>query len=117
MLLTFAATAEEGAEKYLKAFPAPEEGMARYVIMLPHKARGEEDGFRVELIVGKEILTDGVNHYRFGGSIEDQPLKGWGFTYYEVTKIGEAASTRKGGSPGHPAGEEIRLDAFALACL
>jgi ecotin len=45
----------------LKAFPAAKEGMERFVIVLPEKERGEEDSFRVEIIVGKDMLTDGVN--------------------------------------------------------
>jgi ecotin len=94
------AAAEE--HRYLKAFPPAEDGMVRYVIMLPHKERGEEDDFRVELIAGKEMLTDGVNRVRLGGKIEAKPLKGWGFTYYEVAKFGPAASTLIGVPPGTP---------------
>jgi serine protease inhibitor ecotin len=30
----------------LKAFPAAKEGMERFVIVLPHKERGEEDAFQ-----------------------------------------------------------------------
>jgi ecotin len=52
--------------------------------VLPHKERGEEDLFKVELIVGKEMLTDGVNLIRLGNTIEARPLAGWGYTYYEV---------------------------------
>ena len=87
----------EGAEhKYLKAFPAAGEGMTRYVINLPDKQRGEDNNYRVEITVGKKMLTDGVNQVRMGGKIEAKPLKGWGFTYYEVEKFGPAASTRIG---------------------
>ena len=99
MLASSAAAAEH---RYLKAFPPAGGGMARYVIALPHKERGEENDFRVELIVGKEMLTDGVNLVRLGGSIEAKPLQGWGFTYYEVAKLGPAASTLMGVPPGTP---------------
>ncbi|MEM9657797.1 MAG: ecotin family protein [Planctomycetota bacterium] len=93
--------------RYLKAFPPAKDGMARYVIMLPHKERGEEDDFRVELIVGKEMLTDGVNRVRLGGKIETKPLKGWGFNYYEVAKFGPVASTLIGVPPGTPQVKEF----------
>ena len=100
MLVTSAATGED--HKYLKAFPPAEGGMVRYVIELPHKERGEDNGFRVEIIVGKEMLTDGVNLARLGGKIVTKPLKGWGFTYYEVAKVGPAASTLMAVPPGTP---------------
>ena len=87
---------------YLKAFPAAKDGMARYVINLPDRQRGEEDGYRVEITVGKTMLTDGVNKMHLGGAIEAKPLKGWGFTYYEVEKLGPAASTLIGVPPDQP---------------
>ncbi len=68
----------------LKAFPPAGEGMERFVIVLPHKERGEEDAFRVELVAGREMLTDGVNIVRLACTLEPRPLKGWGYTFYEV---------------------------------
>ena len=69
----------------LKAFPLAKQGMDRFVITLPHKERGEEDAFIVEIIVGRKMLTDGVNRVRFSNTIEPRQLQGWGYTYYEVT--------------------------------
>ena len=97
-----ASTVAGEEHKYLKAFPPAKDGMQRFVIELPEKQRGEDNGFRVEIIVGKEMLTDGVNQVRLGGNIEAKPLKGWGFTYHEVEKIGPAASTLIGVRPGTP---------------
>jgi ecotin len=77
----------------LKAFPEAKDGMERFVIVLPEKERGEDDGFKVELIPGKTMLTDGVNQMRLGVSIEPHPLKGWGYTYYEVSGRDVAMST------------------------
>jgi ecotin len=92
-----------GAEhSELKAFPAAKEGMERFVIVLPHKERGEEDAFQVELIVGKEMLTDGVNLVRLANTIEACPLKGWGYTYYEVTGSSETVSTMMAPPAGAP---------------
>jgi len=99
-MLASPVAAEE--HRYTKAFPPAKDGMVRYMVLLPHKERGEDNDFQVELIVGKEIMTDGVNHYRVGGSIEAKPLQGWGFTYYEVATFGPAASTRIGVPPGTP---------------
>jgi len=102
------ATAAIAADhKYLKAFPASKDGMIRYVIELPHKERGEENSFQVELVVGKNMQTDGVNRVRLSGSIEAKPLKGWGFTFYEVAKFGPAASTLIGVPPGTPKVEKF----------
>jgi ecotin len=86
----------------LKAFPAAQEGMERFVIVLPHKDRGEEDAFKVELIVGREMLTDGVNLVRLANTIEARPLQGWGYTYYEVTGSSETLSTMMAPPEGAP---------------
>jgi ecotin len=77
----------------LQAFPEAKEGMERTVIVLPHKERGEEDGFKVELIAGKTMLTDGVNLMRLGSTITPTPLEGWGYTYYVVSGSEVAMST------------------------
>jgi len=86
----------------LKAFPLAVEGMQRFVIVLPHKERSEEDAFGVELVAGRELLTDGVNLVRLGSSIEPRPLKGWGYTYYEVTGSDTTMSTLMAPPPGSP---------------
>jgi ecotin len=86
----------------LTAFPPAREGMERFVIVLPHKERGEDDAFRVEIILGKEMLTDGVNVVRLANTIESRPLPGWGYTYYEATGSSETLSTRMAPPPGAP---------------
>ena len=92
--LAFLASGCFGAEhKELKAFPETKEGMERIVIVLPHKERSEEDAFKVELIPGKKMMTDGVNLMRLGTTIGPKPLKGWGYTYYEVTGSDNVMST------------------------
>ncbi len=79
--------------KELKAFPEAKEGMERHVIVLPHKNRGEEDAFKVELIPGKTQMTDSVNQVRMGAMIEPRPLEGWGYTFYQVTGSDSVMST------------------------
>jgi ecotin len=68
----------------LKAFPQAKAGMERFVIVLPHKERGEEDAFRVELIAGKIMETDGVNLVRLGSSLQEKTLEGWAYPFYEI---------------------------------
>jgi ecotin len=84
----------------LKAFPAARDGMERFVVALPHKERAQEEAFRVEIIAGRQMSTDGVNQYRLANSIEARTLTGWGYTYYEVTGQGAVISTRMAAPPG-----------------
>ena len=86
----------------LRAFPPAKDGMERFVIALPHKRRGEEDDFKVEIIVGREMLTDGVNRVSLGNAIEPRTIEGWGYTYYEVTGSSEAISTLMAPLEGTP---------------
>jgi ecotin len=101
-LAVFSASAFGAEHPELKAFPPAREGMERFVIVLQHKERGEEDNFQVEIIVGKEMLTDGVNRVRLGNTIEPRPLPGWGYTYYEVTGSSATMSTMMAPPPGAP---------------
>ena len=88
------------AEDNMKAFPPAEKGMVRYVLHLPKQ--DDETGFRVELIVGKTVLVDEVNKYFFGGKIEVETIKGWGFPRYIVSKLGPMAGTRIAVHPDTP---------------
>jgi len=101
-LLTIGGTASCASHAELKAFPPAMEGMERFVIVLPEKARGEDEGFMVELIAGKMMMTDGVNIMRLGSVIEPLPLKGWGYTYYEVTGSSQAMGTLMAPPEGAP---------------
>lgn len=101
-LAVFANSALADEHPELEAFPPARDGMERFVIALPHKERGEEDDFRVELIVGKEMLTDGVNLVRLGNAIERRNLEGWGYPYYEVTGSSETISTLMAPPEGAP---------------
>lgn len=76
----------------LKAFPSAAANRQRFVITLPAKPQEESD-LKVELIVGKTMQTDGVNHYWLLNSIEETTLEGWGYSYYQINDSA-AASTR-----------------------
>ena len=99
LLFLFAVPAGQAAE-ILKAFPPAEEGMVRYVLQLPKQA--DESAFKVELIVGKMVQVDEQNRYFFGGKIEEETIKGWGFTRYKVSKLGPMAGTLMAVDPNAP---------------
>lgn len=86
----------------LNAFPEAQPGKIRYVVELAHKERREEQNYQVELVIGRMMETDGVNQVMLAGSIEPQPLKGWGYTYYESSGSLMMISTLMGVSPDQP---------------
>ncbi|GBL27017.1 ecotin [Verrucomicrobiota bacterium] len=84
-LLTFFSSATlharpSDASSWQKAYPAAEKGMKRIVIHLD--AQKDEFSWKVELIVGKTLETDGVNRVALMGKIEERPVEGWGYTFY-----------------------------------
>jgi len=99
LLFLFAVPAGQAADN-LKAFSPAEEGMVRYALQLPKQA--DESAFKVELIVGKTVQVDEQNRYFFGGKIEAETIKGWGFTRYKVSKLGPMGGTRMAVDPNAP---------------
>ena len=95
----FAVLSVEAADN-MKAFPPAEKGMVRYVLQLPKQ--DDESAFKVELIVGKTVLVDVENRYFFGGKIEEETIKGWGFPRYNVSKLGPMAGTLMAIDPNTP---------------
>lgn len=89
------------ARDNLKAYPAPEPGMKRCVILLEAKEKEESD-FRVELLVGKTVEVDSVNRYFFSGKLEEVTVEGWGFPKYVVKDLGPMAGTRIAPDPVAP---------------
>ena len=88
------------AADYMKAFPPAEEGMVRHVLHLPKQE--DESAYKVQLLIGKTVSTDSANRYFFGGKIEALSISGWGFTRYEVSKLGPMAGTLMGVDPKAP---------------
>ena len=84
----------------MKAFPPPDKGKVRYVLQLPKL--DDESSCKVELIVGKTVLVDEKNQYFFGGKIQEETIKGWGFPRYIVSEIGPMAGTRMAIDPNAP---------------
>ena len=81
----------------LKAFPAAAAGQSRHVITLP--AQTDESARKVELILGKTQTVD-CNRQFFGGRLETRTAEGWGYDYYVLPALGNAASTLMGCPPG-----------------
>lgn len=81
----------------LKAYPPAADGQVRHVIVVPYMA--EENDYKVEVFVGKIIITDATNQKMMGGTFEEKTLEGWGYPYY-VAKTGAVASTLMMPLPG-----------------
>ena len=85
----------EAVQNLEKAYPPAPAGRERKVVLLPHKTREEEGDFKVEVVVGRTIETDGVNRFRFGGTLEERDIPGWGYSYYDaVGNFDTPAATR-----------------------
>jgi ecotin len=84
----------------MKAFPPAGSGMVRYVLQLP--AQEDESLLKVELLVGQMVRTDAINLYFLGGKIEQETIKGFGYTIYKVSKIGPMAGTLIAVDPDEP---------------
>ncbi len=74
--------------------------MVRYVLQLQEQPN--ESTYKVELIVGKTVHTDSQNQYFFGGRIEAETIKGWGYTRYVVSALGPMAGTLVASDPDAP---------------
>ena len=84
----------------MKAFPPPDQGQIRYVILLAEQ--DNELNYQVELIVGQTVKIDETNQYFFGGQIKKENIVGWGFTRYVVSELGPMAGTLMAVDPNAP---------------
>ncbi|MGE0623507.1 MAG: ecotin family protein [Pseudomonadales bacterium] len=100
LLLPVLAAGSEGVD--LTPFPEADEGMTRFVIVLPEMSRDEETNYSVEILAGKTVATDGVNQVRLDTSLTARNLEGWGYTYYEMTGGGRMSSTLMAVPEGTP---------------
>lgn len=97
----------------LKAFPAASAGQTRHVIRLP--AQTNEDALKVEVIVGKTMKVD-CNRHSFGGRLQERTAEGWGYTYYVMDSLGQAASTMMACPPGSEREAFVRTAGQDLIC-
>lgn len=100
ILLFFLAVPAARAADDMKAFPPADEGMTRHVLQLPKQ--DDEALFRLELIVGKTVLTDANNVYFFGGRIVEETIEGWGFPRYMVKELGPMGGSLMAVDPDAP---------------
>ncbi|WP_212629843.1 serine protease inhibitor ecotin [Pseudomonas sp. KB-10] len=75
----------------LKPYPAAAAGYSRHVIELP--AQANEAEYKVEIIAGKTLEVD-CNQQRLGGRWQEKTVEGWGYSYYELDRVGPAVSTQ-----------------------
>ena len=100
LALLVLASSSAWAAADMKAFPPADAGMKRYVIDLPKL--DDEDAAKVELIVGKTVSIAGQNRHFFGGKLEKETIKGWGFDRYILRKLGPMAGTMMAVDPNAP---------------
>jgi ecotin len=81
--------AQPSQEKY-HMFPQAKEGQERYIIEVPKMEH--EENYKVQLLIGKEMLTD-CNTRRLFGKVEKKTVQGWGYHYYVVSDINEGIHT------------------------
>jgi ecotin len=106
--LAFGSTSVAAADN-MKAFPPADPGMTRYVIKVPPLQ--DESAAAVELVIGKTVKVDERNRYFFGGKLEKEAIRGWGYDRYVLRKLGPMISTRMAVDPNAP-----KIDSFvALA--
>jgi ecotin len=99
-LASASAMAAEDRNTYMKAFPPADAGMVRFVIDLPKL--DDEDSAKVELVVGRTVSVDARNRFFFGGKIERETIKGWGFDRYIVRTMGPMGGTLMAVDPNEP---------------
>ncbi len=94
------AVAPAHAVDNMQAFPPADPGMKRFVINVP--AKPDEFAFKVELQVGRTVEVDKRNRHFFGGRIQKEAIKGWGFDRFVVSSIGPMAGTLMAVDPNEP---------------
>lgn len=73
-------------------FPQAKEGYTRYVIEVPEVENPYDH--KVELLIGKMMMVD-CNHASLSADITEQSLKGWGYSYLEVSHVRQGPTTMR----------------------
>lgn len=93
------ATKQEPPRVLSQVAPYPEAklGQVRHVIWLP--TQKNEDLYRVELVPGKQMLTD-CNTRSMAGKLSEHSLKGWGYGFFQLEGVAGPVSTMMACPPG-----------------
>lgn len=75
----------------IKMFSAPKAGFTQYA--LHFSAIPDESKYRVDVQLGQYKKVDCNIHF-LSGKLEKKSLDGWGYTYWQLPKVGEGGSTR-----------------------
>jgi ecotin len=100
MLLGLPGLPAPASQDDLQAFPSADEDMSRHVLTLAPEP--DETLLKVELILGKTVLTDAANRYFFAGAIREETIPGWGYTRYVLPSLGPMAGTLMAVDPAAP---------------
>ncbi len=98
VLLTLFLPALRGAD--LSAYPEAGEGEKRFVIRLPEMDLIETK--KLEILVFRTEELDETNRYFFPGKLSEEPVEGYGFTYYRLSEVGPLAGTKMAPPPDAP---------------
>lgn len=71
-------------------YPQAQEGYQRHVIWL--SAKQDESRYQVELLPGKQMLTD-CNTRSLAAEMSEHNLDGWGYSYYQIDGLKGSIST------------------------
>lgn len=77
----------------ISMFPKPEQGFKQIYIAVP-SAPNEED-LKIEVFAGKAQAVD-CNRYSMQGTVTEENLEGWGYTYYKIQSNGQMVGTLMG---------------------
>lgn len=94
LLISISAMAQTLLKQDTHVFPAPEKGMVKYVIEVPHAGIAADNNKKIEFFAGKHVETDACNSYFLAGEFEKKDLEGWGYHYYVFKTDGNVGMTK-----------------------
>lgn len=97
-------------QDYHVPYPAAAPGQVRKVIYLPRQnPTVEQQHLRVQIIPGRHENCDDGRLYKLTGSVTEETLQGWGYSYYVVT-LGDIYAAHRSSSDPARATTFVALD-------
>ncbi|QBF26838.1 ecotin [Pseudomonas tructae] len=90
LTLAVGTSVQAASLKEVAPYPEAEQGFTRQVIHLPKQA--DESAYKLEVLAGKQLEVD-CNRQHLGGTLQEQTLQGWGYSYYRLETVSGPAST------------------------